>query len=71
MFRSANIGGLDRAIRLVLAIALAAYAWMHPGGTLTIVAWIVAAVLALTALVRFCPAYRILGISSCPVNRLP
>ena len=71
MFTSANIGGLDRAIRLVAALVLAAYAWMHPGATLAVVAWVVAAILALTAIVRFCPAYRILGISSCPVNRLP
>jgi hypothetical protein len=33
------------------------------------VLWIVAAVMAVTALVGFCPLYRILGINTCPVKR--
>jgi len=62
----ANVGGVDRAIRLVAGIAL--IAWGAVGSLAApwnYVAMGVGAVFALTALVRFCPLYPILGISTC------
>ncbi len=67
-----NLGGADRAIRLVLGIALAAAAfvaeplatgWPH-WATLA-----VSAVLVLTALVAVCPAYLPFGIRTCSARR--
>lgn len=62
----ANVGQLDRMFRIAAALVLAALFW---GGVLTgtagVVALGVAAVLFLTGLFRFCPAYRLCGASSC------
>ena len=63
-----NVGGTDRIIRLVIAavavvLALTAFA----GSTLGIVMWVVAAIMAVTAVVRFCPLYAPFGLSTCKV----
>lgn len=62
-----NMGNLDRLLRLALVVAVA-LAWSAGliGGTLAIVLGVVALVLLVTSLVRFCPLYRILGISTLP-----
>ncbi len=69
-----NIGNLDRLLRLAAGIGLvASYAssdilaglggWRHaaPACGLVMIA---------TALFRFCPAYRLLGIATCRTDRL-
>lgn len=61
-----NVGNVDRIIRLLVAVAIViAYIMNWIGGTLAIVLGVVAAVMAITGLVSFCPAYRLLGINSC------
>ncbi|OJW47053.1 MAG: hypothetical protein BGO60_03785 [Thiobacillus sp. 65-1059] len=56
---TANVGNIDRIIRILAGIALIAWALM--GGP----AWAWIGVLPLaTGLFRFCPAYRLLGINS-------
>jgi hypothetical protein len=66
---TANIGNIDRAARLIIGLAL----FMAPllnlpavwsSAVLAIASMGVGVVLALTALVRFCPLYRIIGIST-------
>ena len=62
---TANVGSADRVIRVVLAIAAAIVAFMiGAGSVLGIVLLVVAAVLAVTAVVGFCPLYRVLGAST-------
>ena len=39
------------------------------GMALVAVLWIVAALMAVTAAVGFCPPYRLLGINTCGVRR--
>ena len=51
-----NMGGTDRIVRIVIAIVAAIVA-VKAGGALGIVLWIVAAIMLLTAVVRFCPLY--------------
>lgn len=61
-----NVGGTDRGLRLALGAALILMGLL--AGVTGIGQWlllIVGAVMVLTALVRFCPAYRLLGISTC------
>jgi len=62
----ANVGGIDRVVRFLAGIALIAFGVL---GSLVspwnIVAIGVGVVLALTAVIRFCPAYGIFGINSC------
>ena len=70
MFKSANVGAIDRAFRIILGLALLILPHMA-GGALwadPIVAYAMNAVgivLILTALVRFCPLYRVVGASTC------
>lgn len=74
MALKANVGGVDRMLRLIAGAALLAIA-LVPGlqffgaGAGAWVAGIVGAVLVLTGLARKCPAYCILGVSTCPAGQ--
>ncbi len=62
----ANMGGADRAVRLVVAVVAVILALTaFKGGGLAIVLWVVAAIMALTSVVRFCPLYAPFGINTC------
>lgn len=61
----ANIGSLDRILRIVVGIALIALAIT---GTIGAWGWIGVVPLA-TGIMRSCPAYSLFGMSTCPVNR--
>lgn len=62
-----NIGSVDRVLRLVVGIALLAIVFVGPK---TPWGWI-GAVLIVTALVNFCPLYRLFGIRTCRSCSLP
>jgi len=57
---NANVGGIDRILRIVAGAALIGWAVM--GGPVW--AWVGVIPLA-TGLVKFCPFYPILGVSTC------
>jgi len=63
----ANMGTIDRSIRAIVGIALVA-SW--PLGlfesALTTILPLVGAVLLVTAILRWCPPYMLLGINTCP-----
>ena len=62
-----NVGSVDQVIRIIAGIALIALAFIKLGGIAStggIVAAIVGVVLILTAIINFCPLYRILGMST-------
>ncbi len=64
-----NMGNLDRIIRIVVAAVLAVLYFNGTlAGTLGIVALVVAVVFLLTSAVGFCPLYRLVGLSTCPVT---
>lgn len=63
-----NEGSLDRALRGVLAVIAGVSAAMFTEGPVQILLWVVTAILALTAIVGFCPLYRVLGINTCKVK---
>lgn len=70
MFKSANVGPVDRLIRIVIGIVLivAPYVITSDLWTNPLVRWAVpaiGAVLILTALFRFCPLYRLIGANTC------
>lgn len=67
---TANVGMLDRIIRLAVGIALIAFATklIGPDTGWNWVGWI-GIVPILTAIFGYCPAYPILGISTCPRER--
>lgn len=58
----ANVGGIDRILRIVLGLALIVWTVAFDG---PVWAWI-GVVPLLTGLFRFCPAYTLLGIRTCP-----
>lgn len=59
-----NVGGIDRILRIVVGIALIAWALM--GGPVW--AWIGVMPLA-TGAVGFCALYPLLGINTCPTRK--
>lgn len=60
-----NMGALDRGIRLVIAIAVAAlYFTGNLSGLAAIILGILAAVFVITSFVGFCPLYPPLGLST-------
>jgi len=60
----ANVGGIDRILRIVVGLALVAWALM--GGPVW--AWIGIVPLA-TGAVGFCALYPLLGINTCPMKK--
>lgn len=66
----ANVGPIDRVIRIAIGLALIAYA-IPLGFSQTGWNWVgwIGVVPLLTAIFGFCPAYTLLGISSCPAKR--
>jgi Protein of unknown function (DUF2892) len=64
-----NVGTVDRYVRIVLGLALLAYAFQDG---LAIQGWhwagLIGVVPLATAFLKSCPLYTILGISSCPAN---
>lgn len=60
-----NMGTVDRSIRIIIAIIIAAlYLTGVISGTLAIVLGIIAVVFLLTSVIGFCPAYAPLKIST-------
>jgi len=60
-----NVGNIDRIVRLVLAVVLAAlYFTGAVSGTLGIVFLVLAVVFALTAVFSVCPLYMLFGLST-------
>jgi len=63
-----NVGTIDRALRIILGLALlagffldsgAAYSWLYLIGIIPLV----------TGLMSSCPLYAIFGMSTCPLDR--
>ena len=58
---NANVGGIDRILRIVAGAALIGWAVMGGG---PVWAW-VGVIPLVTGLVKFCPFYPILGVNTC------
>lgn len=65
-----NIGTVDKVLRIILGLALIAYAIPlgFPKTGWNWVGWI-GVIPLLTALIGYCPLYTILGFSTCPLER--
>lgn len=64
-----NVGQTDKIIRIVLAIILASLDYFEVvKGAFSWVLSVVAIVLLVTAFMNFCPLYKILGKSTCPID---
>ena len=64
------MGNIDRGIRVIVAIVIAAlYFTGTLTGTLGIILLVLAGVFVLTSFVSFCPLYTLIGASTCPVEK--
>lgn len=67
---TANLGKIDRVIRIILGIVLLAAPFVTGWGIFassgaTIISVIAGAIMVATSAMRFCPLYRIFGIRTC------
>lgn len=64
---STNVGSIDRILRIVIGVALLAFAFTssHP------YTWLgyIGVMPLLTAAMGWCPAYTLLGIKTCPAKQ--
>jgi DUF2892 family protein len=67
---TANVGMIDRVIRIVVGILLIAFA-LRLGFPETGWNWIgwIGVIPILTAIFGYCPAYTIIGLSTCSLTR--
>ena len=61
----ANVGGIDRALRIIAGLALIG---LTLAGQIGMWGWLGVVPLA-TGLFRFCPFYPMLGLSTCPLKK--
>jgi Protein of unknown function (DUF2892) len=64
-----NEGTLDRALRIILGLALLVWFFVDQGTGAWHYAKLIGIVPLLTGLVGTCPIYSILGLSTCPVKQ--
>jgi hypothetical protein len=64
MHMEKNIGMIDRLFRAVFGIGFLAAGLMYFPGLLGYLFLLLAAILVLTALLGFCPAYGLLGVTT-------
>ena len=64
---AANVGGIDRTLRIVVGLAVLALFFVLEGNARY---WaLLGLVPLLTGIFRYCPAYSLIGVSTCPVKR--
>ncbi len=61
-----NVGGIERAVRIILGLAILPITYLSLSGGLAIAGYVVGGIALVTGLVRFCPLSALLGISTCP-----
>lgn len=65
-----NEGTLDRALRVLVGLALLAWFFLDQGAGFWHYAKLIGVVPLLTGLIGYCPVYSLLGISTCPMKRV-
>ena len=64
---AANVGGIDRTLRIVVGIVVLALFFVLEGNARY---WALLGIVPLfTGLFRFCPAYTLLGVNTCPMKK--
>jgi len=64
---AANVGGFDRTLRIVAGLAVLSLYFVLAGNARY---WaLLGFVPLLTGIFRFCPAYTLFGLSTCPMDK--
>lgn len=61
---TANVGGMDRMLRIVAGLVLLSLFFVLEGNARYL--GLLGLVFLATGLFRFCPAYTLLGVNTCP-----
>jgi hypothetical protein len=67
----ANVGNIDRGIRLIIGIVALAAIFVGPfagGGWQSIAAGVIGIIMIGTSAIKFCPLYRIFGMRTCSID---
>lgn len=67
MILKANVGTIDRLIRVVLGLALLSLFFVINGGIKYVS--LIGIVLLLTAIIKFCPLYTLIGVNTCSTKK--
>lgn len=65
-----NVGKIDRGFRIILGILLLGLPFVSSmsifdSSTVTVISVLAGAVMIATSAMKFCPLYRIIGVSTC------
>jgi hypothetical protein len=67
MTMTVNVGGIDRALRIVVGLALLSLFFVLQGNARS---WGLLGVVALfTGISGFCPLYKLIGVNTCTTNK--
>lgn len=64
---TANVGGIDRTLRIVVGIALVAMFFVLEGPARSV--GLVGLVALFTGISGFCPLYKMIGINTCTMGK--
>jgi hypothetical protein len=64
---NANVGGIDRTLRIVVGIVLLSLFFILEGNARYL--GLIGIVVLATGVFRFCPAYTVLGVNTCPMKK--
>jgi hypothetical protein len=64
---AANVGGIDRVLRIVVGIVLVSLFFVLEGNARYL--GLIGLVMLATGIFRFCPAYTLLGVNTCPMKK--
>ena len=64
---NANVGGIDRTLRIVVGIVLFSLFFVLEGNERYL--GLLGLVMLATGIFRFCPAYTLLGVNTCPMKK--
>jgi hypothetical protein len=59
-----NVGGIDRVLRILVGLALISLVFIGPK---VVWGWI-GLIPLLTGIFKFCPAYKLIGVNTCPTK---
>lgn len=62
----ANVGAIDRVLRIIVGLGLLSLLFIMEGNAKYF--GLIGIVPLFTAIVRWCPAYALFGVSSCPLS---
>ena len=63
-----NVGSLDRALRIIVGLALLAGFFLNRDGAYSLL-YLIGIIPLVTGLLSSCPLYTILGLRTCPMNK--